>query len=140
MAVSCSSGSHESTTFTVELGDSSAADQKPECWLVVHHDPEVLFHSRQLGDTTLPQLTLQLVSNLACQSALNYDFVATASRSTVISWCVVWFSGPFLPCGRKRRNQLTCMRRGSNNEAFFSSSLKCAELSPSGKCALQCKK
>ena len=36
----------------------------------------------------LPQLTLQLVSNLACQSALNYDFVATSSRSTVISWCV----------------------------------------------------
>ena len=30
----------------------------------------------------------QLVSNLACQSALNYDFVTTSSRSTVISWCV----------------------------------------------------
>ena len=59
---------------------------------------------------------------------------------SLVFWPILPSADPFLPCGRKRRYQLTCMHRGSNNEAFFSTSLKCAELSPSGKCALQCKK
>ena len=77
--------------------DSSAADQEPEHWLVVHHDLEVLFRSRRLGDTTLPQLTLQLVINLTCQSALNYDFVCyhLLEEHSDFLVCVVWFFGPF---------------------------------------------
>ena len=35
------------------IRDSSAADDGPERWLVVRHDPEVLFRSRRLSDTTL---------------------------------------------------------------------------------------
>ena len=45
----------------------------------------------------LPQLTLQLVSNLACQSALNYDFICyhLLKEQSEFLVCIVWFSGPF---------------------------------------------
>ena len=147
MVVSCSSGSHESTIFTVELGIlrppikslsagwwftttwkySSIADNSatPHChswpfsWLV-----------------TSPVKALWIMTLLPPPQGAQW-FPGVYS---LVFWPILPSADPFLPCGQKRRYQLTCMHRGSNNEAFFSTSLKCAELSPSGKCALQCKK
>ena len=45
----------------------------------------------------LPQLTLQLVSYLASQGALNYDFICCylLEKHNYFLVYVVWFSGPF---------------------------------------------